>query len=335
MKNFTNQLLLVISSLFPIFFLSACTPKITIKALEPSKIASQKINLVAISNIKNDDLNQTTSIANALSNKIIDNKNVFTIQNNPIGVDAIINGEVLNSNATYNRYYQEEIDFSRCRYFRYDEQTKTKYCLQYDIRYIPCETKYYNVTTTLNLVNPDTNNVIFSKTYDKSSNDNVCYDRYFSYSPFFPNHLSTRNDTLKVNSQIAHEIARDFVNDISPNYIYFNVEIINSLSDNKIYSKAQKDSFKIAVSYLEKNQFDVAFKILEDLDIELNGKSYEVAYNLGLIFEARDELEIANKLYLAIKDFQMDIENKTLVDYAINRTNLNLQNKIKAKSQLN
>ena len=72
-----------------------------------------------------------------------------------------------------------------------------------------------------------------------------------------------------------------------------------------------------------------------DLDKELNGKSYEVAYNLGLIFEAQDNLEISNKLYLAVRDLAIDLKHRNLIDYAINRTNLNLQNKIKAKSQLN
>lgn len=324
----------IILTIFAMFFLSACTPKITIKALEPSKISSQKVNVVAISNIRNDNLNQTQSIADTISNKIIDNKRVFTLQNNPIGVDAIINGEIINSSANYDVYYQEELDFSRCRYFRFDERTKTSQCLQYDIKYIPCEAKYYNVTTALSLVNPTTNEIIFSKTYDKSSKDNVCYDRYFSYSRIFPSHLNAQNDSLRVNSQIAFEIAKDFVNDISPNYIYFNVEIIDSLQNNKIYTTSHKDRFKTAVSYLEKNEFNIAFDILEALDKELNGKSYEVAYNLGLIFEAQDSLEIANKIYLASRDLATDIKHRNLIDYAINRTNLNLENKIKAKSQL-
>ncbi len=331
MKNLLNIFILILSSIF----FAACTPKITIQALEPSKISSQKVNIVAISNIKNDNLNQTHSIATAITNKIIDNKNVFTLQNNPIGVDAVINGEIINSSATYDVYYEEDIDYSRCRYFRYDEKTRTKHCLQYDIRYTPCEARYYNVTTALSLINPETNKIIFSKTYDKSSKDNICYDRYFSYSPFFPSHLNAQNDSFKVNSQIAFEIAKDFVNDISPNYIYFNVELIDELKDNKIYTKEQKNRFKTSVSYLENKNFDISLRILEELDIELNGKSYEIAYNLGVIFEARNELEIANKLYLAAKDLVVDIEHRNLIDYAINRTNINLQNKIKAKSQLN
>lgn len=330
-----KKLFLAIFSIFIMFLFLGCTPKITIKALEPSKISSQKVNVIAISNIRNDNLNQTQSIANNVSNKIIDNKRVFTLQNNPVGVDAVIEGEIINSSANYDVYYEEEIDYSRCRYFRYDERTRTKQCLQYDIRYIPCEAKYYNVTTALNLVNPTTNAVIFSKTYDKSSKDNICYDRYFSYSPIFPSHLNAQNDSFRVNSQIAFEIARDFVNDISPNYIYFNIEIIDELYDNKLYTTSHKDRFKAAVSYLEKNEFNIAFDILEVLDKELNGKSYEVAYNLGLIFEAQDNLEISNKLYLAARDLVIDLKHRNLIDYAINRTNLNLQNKIKAKSQLN
>lgn len=336
MQTIKRSLFLIIFPMFTIFLFSACTSKITIKALEPSKVSSQKVNVVAISNIRNDNLNQTQSIANAISNKVIDNKRVFTLQNNPIGVDAIVNGEIINSSANYDVYYEEEIDYSRCRYFRYDERTRTKQCLQYDIKYIPCESKYYNVTTALSLVNPNTNTVIFSKTYDKSSKDNVCYDRYFSYSRVFPSHLNAQNDSFKVNSQIAFEIARDFVNDISPNYIYFNVEIIEELNSNNLYTSSHKDRFKTAVSYLENSQFEVALDILKNLDIELNGKSYEVAYNLGLIFEANDDLEISNKLYLAARELTItDLKHRNLIDYAINRTNLNIQNKIKAKSQLN
>jgi len=57
---------------------------------------------------------------------------------------------------------------------------------------------------------------------------------------------------------------------------------------------------------------------------------------LGLIFEANDDLEISNKLYLAAKELTItDLKHRNLIDYAINRTNLNIQNKIKAKSQLN
>lgn len=87
-----KRLILAIFSIFIMFLFLGCTPKITIKALEPSKIYSQKVNVVAISNIRNDNLNQTQSIANNVSNKIIDNKRVFTLQNNPVGVDAVIEG---------------------------------------------------------------------------------------------------------------------------------------------------------------------------------------------------------------------------------------------------
>lgn len=332
-KIIKKEYIVIISTIFTLFF-TACTPKITIKALEPSKINSQKVNLVAISNIKNDSVNQTSSLANTLSNKIIDEKRVFTIQNNPIGVDAIINGEVINSSASYDIYYEEEIDYSRCRFYRYDEKSRTKHCLEYEIRFIPCENSYFNVTTILNLVNPTTNNIIFSKTYDKSSKDNICYDRYFQPNAYFPSHLNQNRDSYKINSQIAFEIAKDFTNDISPNYIFFNVEIISELKDSKIYSKNQQDRFEKAVIFLEKYDFDSSLDILEKLDIEVDGKSYEIAYNLGLIFEGKDNLEIANKLYLASKELVLDIEHKNLIDYAINRTNLNLQNKIKAKSQL-
>ncbi|MCT7583671.1 hypothetical protein N5U55_06085 [Aliarcobacter butzleri] len=328
------KLLLNISILSLIFLFSGCASKITIKALQSSKIEKEKINSIKVERFRNDDINQTESLANKIANKVVDNKRVFTLKNDIFGTDAILTGEVLQSSATYNVYYRNEVDFSRCRYYRYDERTRVKQCMEYYIRYIPCEAKEYNVTTAITLIKPINNQIIFSKTYITNTSDNVCYDRYFYDYPYMPAHLTAHSDKFRVNSQLADSISNAILDDISPHYIYFDIEIMEELNDNPIYTKTQKQRFEDSVALMEKGNLDLAKYNLESLNQELQGKSFEVLYNLALIYEATNNLQIANNLYNQARTLTFNVKDLDLINYGISRTNLNLEEKIKAKSQL-
>lgn len=327
------KLILNIFTIFIIFLFSGCTPKITIQALQSSEIEKEKVNTIVVEKFRNDDINQTENLVNKLANKIVDGKQVFTIKNDIFGADAILTGEILESSATYNIYYRSEVDYSRCRYFRYDEKSRVRRCIDYYVRYIPCEIKDYNVTTAVTLIKPVTNQIIFSKTYSKNSRDNVCYDGYFS--PYFPSHLNANSDKFMVNSQIANAISDDILDDISPHYIYFEVELIHELNDSLDYTKTQEQLFEDSVKLIENGNLDFAKLNLEKLNSELTGKSFEVLYNLAVIYEATNNLKIANDLYNYAKQLVLNNpEELDLINYGINRTNLNLEEKIKAKSQL-
>ena len=323
------KLLLNISILSLIFLFSGCASKITIKALQSSKIEKEKINSIKVEKFRNDDINQTESLANKIANKVVDNKRVFTLKNDIFGTDAIITGEVLNSSVNVHTYYEEEIDYSRCRFYRYDEKNRTKRCIEYAVRYIPCENRDYNVTTNVQLIKPVTNNIIFSKTYDKSTSENICFDHPYP----FHNRLSS--NAIRVNSQIANEIATDLIDDISPHYVYFNINIIEELDeDNPLYTKEQRYRFEKIVDLIENTNLDIAKPQLESLNQELNGKSFEVIYNLALINEAFGQLAYAHNLYNQAKLMTQNIEYLDLINYGINRTIINLEERIKAKSQL-
>lgn len=311
------------------FFISACSSKrLTIKALHPSKIETEKIYTIKVDRFYRDDVDQTRSLENKIANKIIDNQRVFLLKNNDFGTDAVITGDVINSSVRYETYYQSEVDYSRCRYYRYDERNKSRQCIEYAVRYIPCENREYNVTTNIQVIKPITNNLIFSKTYDKSSHENVCFDSPYPFS-------RSSNDKYRINSQIADEIAQNIVDDISPHYVYYNVNIIEELDDkNKLYSKEDKKRFENIVDLIVNKNLDIAKTQLEAMDKQFDGKSFEVIYNLGLIFEATNNLEIANNLYNEAKTLTLDIKYLDLINYAITRTNINLEEKIKAKSQL-
>ena len=325
MKIILNIFILALISVL----ISACSTKsLTIKSLHPSKIEKEKIYTIKVDRFYHDDINQAISLENAIANKVIDNRNVFLLKDNDFGTDAVITGDILNSSVTYNTYYRSEIDYSRCRYYRYDERNRSRRCIEYVIREIPCENREYNVTTNINIIKPITNEVIFSKTYDKSSRDNICFDRPY---PFY----RTNSDVFRINSQIAEQISQDIVDDMSPHYVYYNIKIIEELDDNnKPYTKEHEKRFEKAVDLLVNKYLDLAKIELELLDKELNHQSFEITYNLALIYEASSQLEMANKLYRDAKTLTLDIKYLDLIDYGINRTNINLEEKIKAKSQL-
>ncbi|PZP12947.1 MAG: hypothetical protein DI602_07515, partial [Aliarcobacter butzleri] len=206
--------------------------------------------------------------------------------------------------------------------------------MEYYIRYIPCEAKEYNVTTAITLIKPINNQIIFSKTYSTNTSDNVCYDRYFYDYPYMPAHLTAHSDKFRVNSQLADSISNAILDDISPHYIYFDVEIMEELNDNPIYTKTQKQRFEDSVALMEKGNLDLAKYNLESLNQELQAKSFEVLYNLALIYEATNNLQIANNLYNQARTLTFNVKDLDLINYGISRTNLNLEEKIKAKSQL-
>ena len=325
MKIVLNIFILALISVF----ISACsTKRLTIKSLHPSKIEKEKIYTIRVDRFYRDDVNQTISLEDRIENKVIDGKRIFKLQNTDFGTDAIVTGDVLNSSIRYDTYYRTEVDYSRCRYYRYDERNRSRHCMEYVIRQIACENREYNVTTNINIIKPITNEVLFSKTYDKSSFENVCFDTPF---PFY----RTTANIFRMNSQIADKISQDIVDDISPHYVYYNINIIEELDDdNKLYTKEHETRFEKAVDLIVNKYLDLAKIELDLLDKELNGQSFEINYNLALIYEASNQLEMANKLYRNAKTLTLDIKYLDLIDYGINRTSINLEEKIKAKSQL-
>ena len=325
MKIVLNIFILALISVF----ISACsTKRLTIKSLHPSKIEKEKIYTIRVDRFYRDDVNQTISLEDRIENKVIDGKRIFKLQNTDFGTDAIVTGDVLNSSIRYDTYYRTEVDYSRCRYYRYDERNRSRHCMEYVIRQIPCENREYNVTTNINIIKPITNEVLFSKTYDKSSFENVCFDTPF---PFY----RTTANIFRMNSQIADKISQDIVDDISPHYVYYNINIIEELDDdNKLYTKEHETRFEKAVDLIVNKYLDLAKIELDLLDKELNGQNFEINYNLALIYEASNQLEMANKLYRNAKTLTLDIKYLDLIDYGINRTSINLEEKIKAKSQL-
>ena len=317
-----------------LLFFSACSSKkITVKSLYPSKIKNEKVHLIYVEDFINDDLYQSLKIKNKLINKTINGKNVFKVLNE--NKNNIIVQGIVDSSLNYNTYYKKELDYKRCRIYEYIKNKNGKriqrVCRRYHIKSIPCETKEYKLQTNIKVLKNNTSEILFAKTYTKTKTINECF-RYNNYYTYQGNY----HDIRKQNMQLADLIANDFIQDISPHYVYFNIEIIDELDENNLnYTDDHRIKFQNIADLIEKGNINLSFEKLQKLDKELNHKSYEVIYNIALIYEANANLFQANKLYKEANSLINTINNKKkLINNAIIRTDKNLEEKIKAKSQL-
>lgn len=312
-----------------LFLITGCSSKkLTVKSLHPSKIPNEKIYSIAVEDFVNDDIYQSLKIENNLANKTIDGKKVFKVLNTFNNTDAIVQGSV-DSSLNYYTYYEEEIDYTKCRNYRHDNKKKTRKCMKYYIRLIPCENREYSVQSNLRLLKENTNEILFAKTYNKSQNIRQCF-RYH----YYPYHTIPR-DKREINTKLAALIANEFLDDISPHYEYWDINIIEELDeDNLIFTKEQNNRFEKIVELMEKRNLDLSFKELNKLNQEFENKSHEVLYNMALIYETKANLYEANKLYNKAKFLVKNLDNLELINNGILRTKINLEEKIKAKSQL-
>lgn len=332
MKSFLKTILLLIT----IFFISGCTSKhLTVKSLQPSLMHDKKIYNIILEEFENDRVNQANYLEEKLVNIMVDGKRVFNIKPTYQDIDAIVTGEVLESSLHYNVYYEEDIDYNRCLKYEYINGKRTKKCLRYRIKRIPCEQRNYKVKTEVQVLNKY-EDIIFSKIYSKSKRVNQCFKNRHNYYPHYYNRSSIDINKNQINSQLAREIATNVISDISPHYIYQNITIMEELSeDNKDYTIENKQEFKNIVELLDNGNIDISQSKLHILSSKLNDNSYEVLYNLALTYEAKNSLKKAQDYYIEARAICNRIDDLKIIDNAINRTQKNLENKIKAKSQLN
>jgi hypothetical protein len=328
------KLLLLFSALILILLTGCSQKKLTVSALHPGKV-EKKYHSIRIFNFINDDINQKISLEEALVNKVINGKRVFNLKYDN-DVDVILNGEVLESSLFLRPYYNEKIDYNRCIKFseeirEKDKKTKDKkvkrVCERYKIIRVPCEERDYKVSTKVDLIDAKNRNLLFTKIYTNTYSENFCFNNHHrNYIP----HQIPRNK-YEINSNLASELSNEIIKDISPHYVYFNIPIMSELDDNKIkYLDTQIDDFDLIIDLLISGNIEKAKEKLESFD----ARSVEAIYNLALIYEYKNQLEYAHKLYEQAYKMTDNIEYLRLINSALNRTKINLEEKIKAKSQL-
>jgi len=307
---------------------SACSPKLTVKSLYPSSMPDEKLNVLHIEKFKNDRIYQKEKIEEKLSNMTLDQKRVFRLKNSPYGVDAIIKGRVLESSLNYDIYHKKSLH-KKCKLYKYNKEKKINECVKYYYRFIPCEDRKYKVRTKVKVISAKNDSILLSKIYEKTRSINKCFENYdYTRSNY------SRNK-YQINSKLADEISYAILNDLSPHYRYFNLEIIDEFEEENIkFSQKQALELENISSLIEDNNLALAQKKLYTLDRELKGKSWEVLYNLALTYEGQNKLFKAKQFYEKALEKTKDSDNYRLVNNSIKRVQRNLEENIKARSQL-
>lgn len=319
--------------LLPLIFIGCANKSVTVSALKPSSIPNLNIHNVILEQFENDDINQTDYLEEAILNKIVEGKRIFTLQVDYKNIDAIITGRVLTSTIDYDFYFDEETDYSRCIEYEYKDKKKTSKCLEYRTKRIPCERKNFTVETKVQLLNKN-EQIIFSKIYPLSKFTDECYKNSIYYPhPYYFNRANLQKDKYIMNRKIAREIAYRVLNDISPHYVYQNIILIDELKD-KNYGENIENEFEFIIELLDNQKIELAKTRLIDLESKITYPSHEILYNLALTYEFSNELSKAKEYYEEAKLVCNNMDDLQLIDEAINRIEINEVDKIKAKEQI-
>lgn len=288
-----------------LIFISGCAQKVKIKALTPAKVSEMAYNKkIAISKFRNDKVGLSGKIESRIASHKLDGKKYFTIVSRRdidkilkeqklqssdfidektttrvgrmIGAETIINGEVTTAKGTSGTYRERR---KRCK--RYNKEKKE--CVRYEYYIVRCNTTKATVSSNINIVSVEDTSVIHGESYTKNYEADSC--RTFR-------RVLSSNEALE---RLSENIAYEFVSTLTPRYIYFEVELLDDIEFDS--TSKQDDKLENALKYIEANRMDKAEQLLSELLDEFDGRSYVVAYNLGVVKEARAKLNEAKNLY--------------------------------------
>ena len=300
-ENVLKTSLLVLTTLL----ISGCAQKVQIRALAPAKVsemASKK--KVAISKFKNDRVGLSGKIETKIASHKLDRKKYFTVVSRRdidkilkeqklqsselmdeqtttrvgkvIGAQAIINGEVTTASGKSGTYTERR---KRCK--KYDK--KKKECVKYEYYTVRCNTTEATVAANINIVGVERGSVIYGDSYTKSYKADSCKS--------FGRVLSSSEALERLSNNIAYE----FVAKLTPKYIYFKVALLDEIEFEA--SSEQETKLENALKYIEANRIDKAEELLTILLDEFDGRSYVVAYDLGVVKEASGKFDEAKNMY--------------------------------------
>ena len=333
---------------------TGCAQKVRIKALNPAEVgemASKK--KVAVSKFKNDSVGISGKIEAQISKQKLDKKRYFTVLSRKdmnkviaeqklqsselmdesttskvgklIGAQAIIGGEVSSATAESGSYMD---DRKECVSY-YEEGG----CARYRYYKVKCNTTQASVAVNINIVNIETGSIIYGDTISKDYSADSCKAGSINLGLLTLNtgskQILSKGQAL---NRLASSIASEFVYKLTPNYIYFNVTLIESIELEDV-TEVQENKFARALEFIKAARYDKSKKILAGLMDDLDGKSYAVAYVYGVIHEATGDFNKAKELYSVADELTM--EPVPEINLAINRIDGLIEKRDEARKQMN
>ncbi|MEA1982462.1 MAG: CsgG/HfaB family protein [Campylobacterota bacterium] len=296
-----KKMISLLLSVSVVLFLSACSQKVGMKALEPAEIDRvSNTKRISVTNFKNDRVGLSNKIEANLASFRIDQKNYFTlvsrsdfdkiikeqkIQNSGlierskvvevgqlIGAEAIISGNVGKPNSSDSYYYVKR---SRCA----DKECKK--LVYYKVR---CQKRVVSLSSEVRIVDVAKGDIIFGDTLSRSREYTHCSDD----SRAMPSKESAAQN-------LAASMAREFTNKLTPHYRHFDVALLED--PDLDYSDKQEELLEVSLVYIEQSRYDKAENLLKKLVDSTESQSYVPFYNLGVISEARGNYVEAKEYY--------------------------------------
>jgi curli biogenesis system outer membrane secretion channel CsgG len=330
--------------------MSGCAQKVQIKALNPAEVGEMATKKkIAISGFKNDRHGLSGKIESEISKHKLDHKRYFTVVSRKdlnkiiaeqklqsselmdeatatrvgklIGAQAIINGEIASATATSDKYRE-----SREKCLKWSKEG----CVRYKHYKVTCKTIQAEVSANINIVNVQTGSIIYGDTISKEYSADSCkLVLGFMGVGSSSNKILSKGQAL---NRLTSAIASEFVYKLTPHYIHFNVELIDSIELDSITDR-QEQTFENALAYIKAGRMEKAEKILQGLMDKVNGKSYVVAYAYGVVNEAQGKFDEAKKLYEMADD--LTIEPVDEINSAMSRIDGLIDKREEAKQQMN
>ena len=329
MKKYT----FIIIGLFNIFFLGCSTKTVTIKTTIPAQINTlTKKRNIAVVPFKGDKINFTGRLEAKLASIRINNKPYFHIidrdrigyilkelkfQSSDLvgnkvakfgklaGAQIIITGNLKTSaiNGSYRK--PEQI----CSYY------KNGKCLYYKTIYITCQTSNAALNVSINAIDVNTAQIIDAVNISKNYQGDSCKNAGL----FGPAKILTAQEAL---NDLADEAVNEYIKRIAPHYMTMQVALMDKVNSVDL-TDLQEKKFENALIYIQHNRLNMAEYLLKQLNEETAEKSYEIAYDLGVVEEALGKLDEAKAAYNLADKIILDsgAEPNELVDRAIERVN--------------
>jgi len=349
-----NMLKVGTSVIAATLLMSGCAQKVRIRALNPAEVGSMASKKkVAVTNFKNDKVGLSGKIEAELARQRLNKKRYFTVLSRKdlnkiiaeqklqssemvdastaskvgkvLGAQAIITGDVASANAESASYKQDKKD---CLQYYKDGR-----CAEWHQYKVTCNTTKASVSANINIIDVQEGTIIYADTYVKNYSADSCKNGNISLGLLTLNtgskQILSRAQAL---NKLTSDIAKDFVYKLTPNYVYFNVTLLDSIKLDSA-TDAQKKQFENALAYIKAARYDKAKKILNKLMDAFDGKSYVVDYVTGVVYEATGDLKKAKELYTMADD--ATTEPVPEINAAMIRIDKSIEKSAEAKKQMN
>ncbi len=348
-----KNLILLYFLLMAGMFLGCSVKKVTIKAQLPAENDSlTKRKKIAVLPFKGDNINFAGRLESKLANVQVNGKSYFKVINRDkigdvlkelklqssdlvgdkaarfgklAGAKVLITGNVKTS--VTNSSYQDPRQVCAS----YDRKGR---CLYYKTVYVTCRTSDATFNASINAIDVNTAQIVDAVNISKKYHGDSCKDTGVSiFGLGSTKKFKTAQEAL---NNLADEAATEYVNRVAPHYVLLQVELMDKVKSIDL-SNMQEKQFENALIYIEHGRIKKAEYILKKLNEETGEKSFEIAYDLGVVEEALGKLNEAKAAYSLADRIITDSgeESNELVDKAIKRINVLLKKREQLKKQLN